>query len=68
MVEFGELVEGAQERDERRRELAAWVTSHLMNVSGNLKQPMTMTRLLGPEWTRRQSEADVKRKQDEEAK
>ena len=68
MAEFGELVEGAREREERQRELAAWIVSHLMNSSGNMKQPVTMARLLGPEWTRRQIEADVKRKQDEEAK
>ena len=68
MAEFAELVEGAQEREARRRELAAWVTSHLMNASGNMKQPVTMDRLLGPAWTRRQIETEVKRKQDEEAK
>lgn len=54
MAEFAELVKGAQEREERLRELVAWGVMHVMNASGNMKQPVTMDKLLGPAYTVRQ--------------
>ena len=66
MAEFGDLVEGAQARWERVKELVAWATAHVMNSSGNMKSPMTAERLLGPEWTLRRIKAEVKRKRNED--
>lgn len=48
LVELGELAEGFAWRDQRGAELAAWITSHLMNVSGKTVQGrMTPMNLLG---------------------
>ena len=66
MAEFAELVEGARQRREETRELAAWITSHLMNASGNMKQPVTMDKLLGSEWTVRRIQAEARQKKDQD--
>jgi hypothetical protein len=41
------MAEAARDRDDRQRELLAWVTANLMNASGNMKSRMTVTELLG---------------------
>lgn len=43
--EFLKMARGARQRREDDQELAAWVTTHLMNV--HLKTPIRMERLLG---------------------
>lgn len=42
------MLDGANWREEKEWERAAWVTSHLLNVSGKvMKKRMTPDRLLG---------------------
>ena len=40
-------VKGRQQREERQMQMLAWVTAHVMNASGNMKQPITVDMLLG---------------------
>ena len=48
LVELSELAEGFAWRDDHILKLAAWMTSHLMNVSGKTVQGrVTPMRLLG---------------------
>ena len=67
MREFDEVLAGARGRTEARRELAAWAVSHLMNATGNMRQPVTIDQLLGPEWTLRRIQAEAKTKRQEES-
>lgn len=47
LVELAELAEGFAWREERIWELSAWVTSHLMNVSGKtVRSTVTPRKLL----------------------
>lgn len=41
------MLKGYEWRNEREWERLAWLASHIMNASGNLKKPVTMSKLLG---------------------
>ena len=42
------MLAGVAERDDKARELAAWTTAQLMNISGkSVKKPVTVDELLG---------------------
>ena len=47
-AELSDMLGGAAWRDERQMSMAAWITSHLMNMSGKtLKRTVTANELLG---------------------
>ena len=46
------VIEAGVRRFERTHEMAAWVTAHLMNATGNFKgSPVRIDDLMGPHWT-----------------
>lgn len=45
-AELAAMLEAAMDRQDEMVELLAWHCANLMNASGNLKQPMTVVRLL----------------------
>lgn len=71
LSEVTDMLKGAQERDDAEWRRTAWMTSWLMNVSGNLERPITADELLTGQAmshsARKALDAQVRKEREERA-